>query len=108
MPDLSDEPLPLNVYNVPGIGTAQLGDAQRVDGTACVYLRADIGYPPAVTSGKCPHGYSYRRPRLDIASGARAIAAAGVSECVVAFMAGTFVLHMIRRRVGDRPMGRAT
>ena len=36
MPDLSDEPLPLNVYNVPGIGTAQLCDAQRVDGTAGV------------------------------------------------------------------------
>jgi hypothetical protein len=34
---------------------------------------------------------------------ARAIAAAGVSECVVAFMTGTFVLHMIRRRLGDRP-----
>jgi hypothetical protein len=57
MPDLSDEPLPLNVYNVPGIGTAQLGDAQRVDGTAGVYLRADIGYPLTVTSGECPHGY---------------------------------------------------
>jgi hypothetical protein len=57
MPDLSDEPMPLNVYNVPGIGAAQLGNAQRVDGTACVHLRADIGYPLTVTSGECPHGY---------------------------------------------------
>jgi hypothetical protein len=27
----------------------------------------------------------------------------GVSECVVAFMTGAFVLHVIRRQVGDRP-----
>jgi hypothetical protein len=27
----------------------------------------------------------------------------GVSECVVAFMTGTFVLHVIRGQVGDRP-----
>jgi hypothetical protein len=57
MADLGDEPMPLVVYNVPGIGTAQLCNAQRVDGAACIYLRADIGYPLTVTSGECPHGY---------------------------------------------------
>ncbi|MDT5290415.1 MAG: hypothetical protein QOF88_5304 [Mycobacterium sp.] len=77
MPDLSDKPVPLVIDNVPGIGTAQLCSAQRVDDTACIYLRADIGYPPAVTSGECPHGYSYRWSRPDMASAARAIAAAG-------------------------------
>jgi hypothetical protein len=57
MPDLSDEPVSLNVYNVPGIGAAQLGNAQHVDGAASVYLRVDIGYPRTVTSGECPHRY---------------------------------------------------
>ncbi|MCW2555068.1 MAG: hypothetical protein JWR78_4849, partial [Mycobacterium sp.] len=42
MPDLSDKPVPLVVDNVPGIGTAQLCSAQRVDDAACIYLRADI------------------------------------------------------------------
>jgi hypothetical protein len=60
MPDLSDEPMPLVVDNVPGIGASQLCSTQRVDGTARIYLRVHIGYPPAVTSGECPHGYSYR------------------------------------------------
>ena len=57
MPDLSDEPMPLIVYNFPGIGAAQLCNAQHVDGTAGVYLRADIGYPLTVTSDECPHRY---------------------------------------------------
>jgi len=60
MPDLSDEPMPLVVDNVPGMRAAQLCSTQRVGGTACIYLRAQIGYPAAVTSGECPHGYSYR------------------------------------------------
>jgi hypothetical protein len=60
MPDLGDEPMPLVVYDFPGIGAAQLCNAQCVDGTACVYLRADIGDPLTVTSGECPHGFTYR------------------------------------------------
>ena len=52
MPDLSDEPMPLVVYNVPGVGTAQLRNAQRVDDTAGIYLRADIGYSLTVASGE--------------------------------------------------------
>jgi hypothetical protein len=56
MPDLSDEPMPLNVYDVPGVGAPQLGNAQRVDGSAGVYLRADIAYPLTVTGGERPHG----------------------------------------------------
>jgi hypothetical protein len=80
MPDLSDKPVPLVIDNVPGIGTAQLCGAQRVDDAACIYLRADIGYPPAVTSGESPHGYSYRWSRPDMANAARAIAAAGLQS----------------------------
>ena len=38
MPDLSDEPTPLVVYDVPRIGAAQLCDTQRVDDTARAYL----------------------------------------------------------------------
>ena len=55
MHHLSDEPMALVVYDIPGVGTAQLCDAQRVDDTAGIYLRADIGYPPAVTCAERPH-----------------------------------------------------
>jgi hypothetical protein len=63
MSNLSDEPTPLVVDNVPGKGTAQLRNAECVDGTACVFLRADVRQPPAVTSDERPHGNS-RRSRL--------------------------------------------
>ncbi|AGB22383.1 hypothetical protein Mycsm_02015 [Mycobacterium sp. JS623] len=61
MPDLGDEPTPVVVYNVPGIGAAQLCNAKHVDGSACIHLRADIGYPLTVTSDECPHGYTNRK-----------------------------------------------
>ena len=50
------EPTPLAFYNVPGVGTTQLCNAQRVDDTAGIYLRPYIGYSPAITSGDRPHG----------------------------------------------------
>jgi hypothetical protein len=55
MPNLRDEPVSLAIDNVPGIRTAQLGNAQCVRRTACIYLGADIGKPPAITSAECPH-----------------------------------------------------
>jgi hypothetical protein len=58
MHDLSDEQTPLAVDDVPGVGPAQLCNAQRVHDTAGMFLTADIGYSPAVTSGECPHGYT--------------------------------------------------
>src|SRR5256885_880985 len=57
MPDLSDEPTPLVVYDVPGKGPTQLRSAQSVDGAARVLLRTDVRQPPAVTSDECPHRY---------------------------------------------------
>src|SRR4029077_8854085 len=55
IPDLSDEQAPLAVDDVPGVGPAQLCNAQRVHDAACICLRVDIGHPPAVTSGERPH-----------------------------------------------------
>jgi hypothetical protein len=31
-----------------------------VDGTACIHVRADVGYPLAVTGDEYPHRYTYR------------------------------------------------
>jgi hypothetical protein len=56
MPDLSDEPMPLAIDNVPGVGTTQLGNAQRVHDTTGIYLRPYVGYSPAIASGDRPHG----------------------------------------------------
>jgi hypothetical protein len=92
--DLSDEPTPLVVYNVPGTGTTQLGNAQRVHDAACICLRVDIGHPPAVTSGDCPHGYT-----CGCSASACAVAAARVPESIVAFMT-RFPLHMIPHWAG--------
>jgi hypothetical protein len=59
MADLSDKPMPLVVYNIPGIGTAQLCSAQLMDDASCINFPADLGYPPAITSGQYPHRYRH-------------------------------------------------
>ena len=65
MLDLRDEPLPEVVDNVPGIRCAHLRDAQPVDRTARIYLRADVGYSSAVTGDNNPHrSPTYDRPFL--------------------------------------------
>jgi hypothetical protein len=56
MPDFSDEQLPLIVDNIPGVGTAQLGNTQCVHDSACIYFGTDIGYAPSVASDERPHG----------------------------------------------------
>jgi hypothetical protein len=43
MLDFSDEQSPLVVDNVPGVGAAQLCNAQRVHDAAGIHLRTDIG-----------------------------------------------------------------
>jgi hypothetical protein len=42
MIDLSHEPMSVVVDNVPRKGTAQLRSAERVDGAARFFLRADV------------------------------------------------------------------
>jgi hypothetical protein len=57
MLNLSDELMSVVVDNVPRKGTAQLRNAERVDGAPRFFLRADVGYQSAVTSDESPHGY---------------------------------------------------
>jgi hypothetical protein len=57
MLNLSDELTSVVVDNVPRKGAAQLGSAERVDGAARFFLRADVRKQPAVTSDEGPHGY---------------------------------------------------
>lgn len=64
MPDLRDEPVPEVVDSIPGIGSAHLRNAQPVDGTARICLRADVGYPSAVSGGNDPHRCTRRRLQL--------------------------------------------
>jgi hypothetical protein len=56
MLNLSDEPTSVVVDNVPRKWTAQLRSAERVDGAARFFLRADVRYQSAVTSDEGPHG----------------------------------------------------
>jgi hypothetical protein len=42
MPNLSDEPMPLVIDNVPRKRAAQLRIPQRMDGTARSFLRTDV------------------------------------------------------------------
>jgi hypothetical protein len=57
MLNLSDEPTAVVVDNIPRKGTAQLRSAERVDGAARFFLRADVRKQSAVTSDEGPHGY---------------------------------------------------
>jgi hypothetical protein len=53
--DFSDKQPSVVVYDVPGVGTAQLCRPQRVDDAAGIELRVDIGYPASITSREYPH-----------------------------------------------------
>jgi hypothetical protein len=64
MLDLRDKPLPEDVDNIPGIRSAHLRDAQLVDRTARIFLRADIDYTPAVTGDNNPHRCTYKQSLL--------------------------------------------
>jgi hypothetical protein len=66
--DLGDELMTEVVDNIPGIRTAQLCYPQRMDRTACIYLRADVPYPPSVASNNDPHRCTYAESILVVAS----------------------------------------
>jgi hypothetical protein len=68
IPDLSDEPTPLAIHNVPGIRPTQLRSAQSGSDTAGFHLRPYLGHSPAITSRKYPHRHTYRRAFLALSS----------------------------------------
>jgi hypothetical protein len=56
MLDLGDEPTTVVIDDVPRKRAAQLRNAERVDGVAGFFLRADVRQQAAVTGDEGPHG----------------------------------------------------
>jgi hypothetical protein len=110
MPDLRNELMPLVVYDDPRVGTTQLRNAESVDGSAGINLRADIDYPMTVAGGECPHGYRYGWLCLAASTSASAgatntLAAETVPGGLLLFMAGLSSTHdssSIRRTIAVR------
>ena len=98
MPDLSNELMPLVIYNDPRVGTTQLRNAESVDGSPGINLRVDIDYPMTVAGGECPHRYRHGWLCLAASTSASAVAtntlaAEAVPGWALLFMAGLSSTH---------------